>query len=174
MERVYAMTVISKSIVHNPLKQITAGQVMTREIVTVSYDWSVDRLARFLTDRAISGAPVVDDAGQVIGVVSLSDIVRQTGNEMLDLSGRPDSFYQALHDCGLSEEELATFHETMDQFVMVNDIMTRVVFEISPDTCLSKVAEAMVTGHIHRVLITENRQLKGVVSALDILKVLSA
>ena len=59
----------------NSLLSITAEEIMTRQVVTVPYDWSVDRLARFLTDKSISGAPVVDEAGQVVGVVTLSDIV---------------------------------------------------------------------------------------------------
>lgn len=156
----------------NPLLSITAGQVMTRGVVTVPYDWSVDRLARFLTDKSISGAPVVDESGKVVGVVTLSDIVRQAGSGLMDLSRRDDAFYQTLHDASLSGEEQWAFNETIDQSVLINDIMTPVVFEVAPDTPLAKVADAMVTGRIHRVLVTENRQIEGIITALDLLKAL--
>ncbi|WP_263322288.1 CBS domain-containing protein [Endozoicomonas sp. Mp262] len=155
----------------NSLLSITAEEIMTRQVVTVPYDWSVDRLARFLTDKSISGAPVVDEAGQVVGVVTLSDIVRQAGSGMVDLSRRDDDFYQTLHDACLSGEEQRAFHESVDQSVLVNDIMTPIVFEVARDTPLSKVADAMVTGRIHRVLVTENRQMQGIITALDLLKV---
>ncbi len=157
----------------NPLHTVTAEQVMTRDVLTVPFDWPVDRLARFLTDKSISGAPVADSSSKLIGVVTLSDIVRQTGNGLLDLKLRDEDFYQSMLDADLSPEDQRSFHESVDQSVLVQDIMTPVVFEVGTDTPLIKVAEAMVKGHIHRVFVTEDRKLKGIISALDLLKVIT-
>ncbi len=156
----------------NPLLSITAEEVMTKQVVTVPYDWSVDRLARFLTDKSISGAPVVDEAGQVVGVVTLSDIVRQTGSGTVDMARRDDDFYQRMHDAHLSGEDQRAFHEAVDQSVLINDIMTPVVFEVANNTPLHQVADAMVSGRIHRVLVTDKRKMKGIITSLDILKVM--
>lgn len=156
----------------NFLQSVTAAQIMTHKVISVPYDWTVDRLARFFTDKSISGAPVVDESRRLVGVVTLSDIVRQTGSGLVDLKSRDEDFYSSMLDAELSEEDMQSFHESIDQNVMVNDIMTPMVFEVEPDTPLAKVAEAMVKGRIHRVLVTEGRKLKGIISVLDILKVM--
>ncbi|MFK0570426.1 CBS domain-containing protein [Endozoicomonas sp.] len=160
----------------NPLLTMTAEQIMCQKVITVPSDWSVDRLARFLTDKAISGAPVVNTAGQLIGVVSFSDIVRQAGSGLVDMARRDNDFYSSLYstmDETLSPEDQRSFHDIIDQSVLVNDIMTPMVFEVSLETPLIQVAEAMVKGRIHRVMVTKDGSLKGVISALDLLKVMT-
>lgn len=156
----------------NPLVSMTAEEIMCEKVITVPSDWSVDRLARFLIDKSISGAPVVNDTGQLIGVVSFSDIARQAGSGLFDLAKRDDDFYSTMMDETLSPEDQRSFHDLVDQSVLVNDIMTPMVFEVSPDTPLIRVAEAMVKGRIHRVMVTKDRSLKGVISTLDLLKVM--
>ncbi|MCW7551365.1 CBS domain-containing protein [Endozoicomonas gorgoniicola] len=155
------------------LQSVTAAQIMTHKVISVPYDWTVDRLARFFTDKGISGAPVVDESRRLVGVVTLSDIVRQAGSGLVDMKCRDEDFYSSMLDAELSEEDMQSFHESIDQSVLVNDIMTPMVFEVEPDTPLVKVAEAMVRGRIHRVLVTEGRKLKGIISVLDILKVMT-
>lgn len=162
----------------NPLSTMTAGQVMCQNVITVSLDWTVSQLARFLTDKSISGAPVINSNGQFVGVVSFSDIVRQAGSGLIEK--RDDSsYYNEEMSATLSPEEQEAFHSMLDDpfliddSVLVNDIMTPMMFEVSPDTPLMQVAEAMVKGRIHRVMVTESRTLKGVISALDLLKVIT-
>ncbi|MTI12932.1 CBS domain-containing protein [Sansalvadorimonas verongulae] len=155
----------------SPWAAMTVADVMTSHVETVPLDWTMERLATFFTDKNISGAPVVDESGQLCGMVSMTDIVRQTGSGLLDLNARDDSFAEGLVDCALSDEERRNFHESLDQMVMVMDIMTPVVFRVGPDMPLVQVAEAMVKGHIHRVLVTEDKKLLGIVSSLDLLGV---
>ena len=155
------------------LRSITAGQIMTKKVESVAQDWTIDRLARFFTDKNISGAPVVDESRRLVGVVTLSDIARQTGSGLVDMERRDKDFYSSMLDAQLSEEDWRAFHESIDQNVVAMDIMTPMVFEVAPDTPVQKVVEAMVKGRIHRVLVTEGRQLKGIISALDILKMLA-
>ncbi|WP_281647845.1 CBS domain-containing protein [Parendozoicomonas sp. Alg238-R29] len=153
----------------SPWASMIAADVMTPHVETVPLDWTMERLATFLTDHDISGAPVVDESGELCGMVSVTDIVRQTGSGILDLNSRDESFEKGLLDCALSREEMRTFHESIDQVVMVTDIMTPVVFRVDPQMPLAEVADAMVKGHIHRVLVTEGKTLLGIVSALDLL-----
>ena len=155
------------------LQSVTADQVMTHKVISVPHLWTVDRLARLLTDKGISGAPVVNESGQLVGVVTLSDIVRHAGSDVVDKPAYDRDFYNSMLDAHLSEEDMYAFHESVDQNVLVNDILTPMVFEVEPDTPLTKVAEAMVNGRIHRVLVTEDGRLKGIISALDILKVMT-
>jgi hypothetical protein len=58
---------------------ISVSDIMQREVLTVENDWPLDQLARFLTDNQISGAPVIAENGNLLGVVSLTDIVRHEG-----------------------------------------------------------------------------------------------
>ncbi len=154
-------------------RQLTAADVMTRDVRTVPLDWSVDRLSRFLTDNAISGAPVVDESGRLTGVVTLTDIVRQTGSGLLDLAQRDDGFYQGLLDRELSDEEQRAFHEAVDDGVLISDIMTPVVYSVTPETPMTEMVDAMVRGHIHRVLVTQDRQVVGIVTVLDLLRIIT-
>lgn len=111
----------------NPLVSMTAEEIMCEKVITVPSDWSVDRLARFLIDKSISGAPVVNDTGQLIGVVSFSDIARQAGSGLFDLAKRDDDFYSTMMDETLSPEDQRSFHDLVDQSVLVNDIMLSLI-----------------------------------------------
>ena len=53
-----------------------AKDIMTRNVLTVSEEWTVPELARFLTNHSISGAPVTNGEGKLVGVVSVTDIAR--------------------------------------------------------------------------------------------------
>lgn len=150
--------------------EYSAADIMTDQLHTVPHDWTVDQLATFLIDHSISGAPVVDEGGILSGVVSLTDIVRQGCEQGLDLDTRDDQFYSTVTDRVLAPEEARAFRESVDEGALVADIMTPVAFEVSPNTSLLQVAEAMVRGKIHRVLVTEEGKLKGIITALDLLR----
>jgi len=53
---------------------LLAREIMTPSIKAVPQSWTVDRLARFLTDNEIAGSPVTDNNGDIIGIVTLKDI----------------------------------------------------------------------------------------------------
>ena len=60
------------------MNMLTAKDIMNTEILLAQADWSLDRLAEFFTDNYISGAPVISQDEELVGVVSLTDIVRYT------------------------------------------------------------------------------------------------
>ena len=53
---------------------VLAHEIMTPTIKAVPHNWTMDRLARFLTDNEITGSPVTDDQGDIVGIVTLKDI----------------------------------------------------------------------------------------------------
>ena len=59
---------------------ITAKEIMTREIITVNPEMTVEKLAEILWTNKISGVPVVDDDGDLIAVVTENDLIDQTKN----------------------------------------------------------------------------------------------
>ncbi|HEX9653693.1 MAG TPA: CBS domain-containing protein, partial [bacterium] len=58
------------------MKRLVAKDIMNTDVITVEEDLSVGDLANLLTDKMITGAPVVNAKGKLVGVVSMSDIVR--------------------------------------------------------------------------------------------------
>ncbi|MGD2055588.1 MAG: CBS domain-containing protein [Gammaproteobacteria bacterium] len=151
----------------------TVAEVMQREVLSVDADWSLDRLAGFLIDNSISGAPVTTGDGELVGVVSLTDIVRQ--NSMPDTdAGTRDTHDVYLYDLQrhMSDEELRVFHTQYESPVQVRDIMTPMIFKVNEDASLQEVADTMLKGRIHRVFITRGNRLTGIVTALDMLQVI--
>jgi CBS domain-containing protein len=154
--------------------QKTARDVMTTDVLTVRSDWPIDRLAEFLIQNDISGAPVVVDGGMLVGVVSLKDIVRHDSLPETRTSEdhRPPAYYVEHADLGLDEEDMESLRWGQISSVQVRDIMTPAVFNVSEDAPLADVADTMVRGRIHRVFVTRSGSLRGIITALDMLRVI--
>lgn len=152
---------------------ITVSDVMSSKVHSAEADWSLDMLAEFLIDNSISGAPVTDADGELVGVVSMTDIVRQNGTA----GNNPGS--EAAHDvyryeleCHLSHEEIKVFHTQYESPVEVRDIMTPMIFKVAEGDSIKEVAETMLKGNIHRVFVTRGNKLIGIVTTMDMLKVI--
>ena len=155
------------------MSRLTAKDLMTPDVLVARADWSLDRLADFFINNYISGAPVVAENDELIGVVSSTDIVR---HDSLHIN---DSDPAAIHEYyfhGLenryAREEIATLHIQTEPRVTVRDIMTPVVFDVQEETPLPVVADTLIRGHIHRLFVTRQKKIVGVLTALDLLKVI--
>ena len=144
--------------------------VMTRELLTVGADWTLDELKGFLLEHGISGAPVVDNGGKLIGVVSSTDLLRS--NNTKTNNTRTNNFFVSTLDRPLAADELASMHLQAQSSRSVRDVMTPVMFQIAEDSSLDEVADMMARGRIHRVLVTNGTKVTGIVSALDLVRVL--
>ena len=154
------------------ITEVTVGSIMQRNVLSVEDDWPMNRLASFLTDNQISGAPVTGKNGKLVGVVSLTDIVRYDSSpEGRESSRSTHEYYLHTLESHVASEEARTYHVEHDSATKVRDIMTPMIFEIPEDATVQEAADTMVKGHIHRLLVTKNKQISGIVTALDILKV---
>jgi predicted transcriptional regulator len=126
----------------------TAKDVMTSPVLGVRPDMTVGELAAFLARNQITGAPVLDAQQRVVGVVSNSDLAQT------------DRAKTRAHDSYVDGETL------------VEDIMTPGVFMVKEDAPLAILARTMVHGRVHRLFVAQGRHVVGVVSSLDLLKVL--
>lgn len=153
------------------MKKVTAAQLMSRKILAVSPDWSVERLMGFLTDHRISGAPVIGDDGKPIGVVSHTDIARN--GALTSPRGRPEdhALYRSPEDAA-SAEELARARLAAGSAAKVRDIMTPMIFAVDVGDTVQEVAEMMITGRIHRVFVSEAGKLTGVITSMDLLPII--
>jgi CBS domain-containing protein len=152
---------------------MTVADIMRSEVLAAGVDWSLETLADFLVDNSISGAPVTTQNGELVGVVSLTDIVRQSsmGNSHTESGSTHDVYLYEL-ESQMSRDEIRVFHAQEDSTVRVSDIMTPMIFRVDPDTSLQEIAETMLKGRIHRVFVTEDGRLTGIVTALDMLQVI--
>ena len=156
------------------VRGMTVADVMRREILAADADWSLETLADFLIDNNISGAPVTTDDNELLGVVSLTDIVRQGQvHENSAPTGPHDVYlYELELESRIGREELRVFHTREDSPVRVRDIMTPMIFSVTRDTRLQEVADTMLKGGIHRVFITDGTRLTGIATTLDLMQVL--
>jgi CBS domain-containing protein len=149
----------------------TAGDLMRPDPVSVRAEATLQEAIRFLTDRGFSAAPVIDEAGRPVGVLSLTDIVihdRETikpGNALPAFYVRPE-----LEECPASstpERVLAVDA----QRTRVRDLMTPAVFSISTGSTAARVVEEMLALKVHRLFaVDQSGVLVGVISALDVLR----
>jgi predicted transcriptional regulator len=154
------------------MRKITARDLMNPEMLTVSDSMSVRELARFLLSKQISGAPVTDDDGDLVGVVSLTDVAAAASNDVSVGAdrGNPDFYLHDLEEA-FSEEEIRRFHiEEGD--LSVADIMTPTVYSVDEDAPVSEVARIMLDGHLHRILVTADGAAVGIISTSDLLGLL--
>jgi len=154
------------------MPQLTASDVMSTQVLAARPDMTVHELASFLTENQITGAPVLDAQGRLVGVVSETDIaesesdraelVRDHSDPELDLRGWEDK---------ANVEDMRHLHVEGGELT-VRDIMTPTAYTIPHDTPVAKIARTMIAGRIHRLLVTRGGRVVGIVASLDLLKLL--
>jgi len=154
------------------MKYTSAADLMTDDVQNVGADWPIERVAQFLIDHEISGAPVVKE-GALAGVISLTDIARYNSTAGEPASDRPASFYRTELETSYAEEELETLRVSQDAETTAEHVMTPQVYDVSPHTSIQQVAQVMHRGGIHRVFVTEDGEIQGVITSLDMVKVVA-
>ena len=143
---------------------------MSPRVLRVRDDLSVAQLATFLTDHEISGAPVEDAGGRLVGVVSVADVTSAT-SAPVGAGARSGGFFSHDWDAPPAVEDLRrTAAGSRD--LLVRDIMTRGVYSVPEETPVADVAEIMLDSHIHRLLVTQGAQTVGIISSTDLLGLL--
>lgn len=142
------------------------SEVMCDEVIKVDPEMTLPELAQLFTDRKISGAPVVDAGGRLLGVVSQTDLVRS--RRELDYSGEPPSFYG---EAGMIP---SGFHVESIETTRARDVMTPVVHSADESTPVERLAALMLEKKVHRLILTRRGRLSGIVSSMDLLKALAA
>lgn len=155
------------------MKWNSAKDLMTSDVKTVEADWPVDRVAEFLIDHEISGAPVVQE-GQLVGVISLTDIARYSSTAGDPASERPAAYYRSELEASYAEEDLGNLRVTEGGETTAEHVMTPQVYDVNPHTSIQQVAQVMHRGGIHRVFVTKDGEIRGIITALDMLQVVAA
>ncbi len=140
------------------------SEVMTRKVFAVGPGTSIESAARLLAQKRVSGAPVVLPNGEVVGVVSISDLVdpdREAGGEV------GDAHYYLLE--GGSAVEFGD--PTIPRDGNVSEVMTASVLAIGPDVSIVEAGRQMVSLGVHRMLVVDaSKILVGIVSVIDLVR----
>lgn len=122
---------------------IYASDIMVKDVITVEETTSLKDVARILAENKITGAPVVNAEGDLVGVISESDIVRKTNN------------------IGAWSPNQA------------GQIMTKPAVTVTPTETLQRVCEMMHNRRLHRVVVAEGKQIHGILTTMDILRAIA-
>jgi CBS domain-containing protein len=143
---------------------MNASDAMTREILSVGPDTTVAEAIRTMLDNRISGLPVIDEAGRLVGILTEGDLMRrgETGTERQ----RPRWLEILMGPGRLAGEYVRTHGRKVD------GIMTRDVVSVTPETPLREVVELMERRRIKRVPVLDGDVPVGILSRADLLRAL--
>ena len=144
--------------------------IMTTDVVSAKRGTPVNELAKLMGARDISGVPVLDDDGSVVGIVTELDMIVR--NTRLDMP----RFIQIL-DLGRIPLERRSDYEHRMQHMLgtrAEDLMSEEVVTVSPDDSVEDLAELMVKRRVNPVPVVENGKLVGIVSRADIIDMMAA
>ena len=150
---------------------LTAKDVMTTAVIAVAADMPVEELAEFLIEHGISGAPVLGNDDELVGVVSLTDIARHDGFPTTGSRSTEDYMHVELKVEALDAEDLEGFRMGRTSTTTARDIMTPAVFGVVEDMPVQDVADYMLRGKIHRQFVTRGKVVIGVITAMDLLPI---
>ena len=145
---------------------LTANDVMTTEVITVSPETPVPDVARLLHERGISGVPVVDTDGTVIGIVSEGDLIGHAGT----IGEQRRSWWLRL----LTGEDALARDYAKTHARSVRDVMTARVISVPDTASLADIARRMEKHGIKRVPVVRDGRLVGIVSRGNLLQALAA
>jgi CBS domain-containing protein len=146
----------------------TAQDIMTARPVCAKVGMTIRAVARIFDEHQVSGAPVVDAKGRLVGVVSRTDLVKRysvAGDDrdpmmLVELFGST----RGAAGSGLEPSGL----------LLIEDFMTTDPVTAEPSTPVQEVANRMLAGRVHRVIIVDAKLAPvGVVTSLDLVRVLA-
>jgi CBS domain-containing protein len=145
----------------------SAQELMHPNPISIRDSANIQELITLLTDKGFSAAPVIDEAGHPVGVVSRSDVLVHERERTTAVE--PALEYYREEELAISRHE--GFHVEQVDHTAVRDIMTPAVFTVTPDTRAREVVAQMLKLHVHRLFVVdETGVLIGVISSFDVLR----
>lgn len=144
---------------------LKAKDIMTRDVITVKPTTTIEELARIFIEKKISGAPVVDDNGDVIGIVTENDLISQNKRLHIPTVVRLFDAFIMLDSPSKIEKEIKRMAA-----VTVSDICVRDVITVTEDTAVEDIAAIMSEKKVHLIPVVEGKKVRGIIGKMDIIK----
>ena len=146
---------------------MNVADIMTREIVSVPTDMRVGQIARVFREHQLSGLPVIDEAGELVGIITELDMVKRHARPQMPAFLPLLGVYVPLRT--------KDYRESLRRItgVVASDIMTTPVNTTRPDASVEDAATVMVSNRSNPLpVVDEDGHMVGIISRTDILRVI--
>lgn len=146
-------------------EELRAKDIMTKDVITVKKDHTVNQVIEILMNKNISGVPVVNDEDQVIGIVTEGDLIYRS--KKLEIPR-----YFTILDSYIFLDNTKKMEEQIRKMVgyRVEDIMTKDVIVVDKEDTLEEIATIMTKKSVNRVPVVADTKLVGIVTRRDIIR----
>lgn len=146
---------------------VKAKEIMSKDVISVHKDTTIKEIAKVLIDNKISGVPVIDEGGNLVGMVSEGDLLhKETSPRLPDVVNILGAiiYYNGVQ----------RYNEDFKKLIaeQAESIMTRKVITVSEETEVDAIAKLMLEHGIKRVPVMNGRKMVGIISRADIIKLL--
>jgi CBS domain-containing protein len=143
-----------------------AHQIMTRSVITVTPEATIVEAANIMLQKHVSGLPVVDAAGKLVGVVSEGDFIRRSEIGTQRKRGR---WLRFILGPGKSASDFVHEHGRK-----ISEVMTRSPLTIADDTALAEIVELMEKNNVKRLPVIRADMVVGIVSRANLLQAVAS
>jgi CBS domain-containing protein len=159
------------------MQDIFAADVMESDVVTFRPSTPITEALQTFEELRISGAPVVDEYGRIVGMLTTADVARSSHSSegRIDAEGGNAAMtepFDAESEDGMDTEDVVLSMEDYGAQVSerptVGDWMSTPVRSAAPEWTLVQVCRLMKQEHIHRVPVVKDRRLVGIISSFDV------
>jgi CBS domain-containing protein len=144
---------------------LTAKDIMTKDVLVVNPDTSIEELSSLLVKNEVSGVPVVDDSGELTGIVTENDLISR--NKRLHIPT-----VVSFLDAAIYLESSRKFEQEVKRLTAtrVAEICTRKVVTITEDTTVADIAELMSVKKVYLLPVLKDGKIVGIVGKRDMVK----
>jgi CBS domain-containing protein len=143
-----------------------AHQIMTRSVITVTPQTTIVDAANLMLERHVSGLPVVDTNGKLVGIVSEGDFIRRSEIGTGRKRGR---WLRFILGPGKSASDFVHEHGRK-----VSEVMTKSPLTITEDTALADIVEMMERNNVKRLPVVRDDKVVGIVSRANLLQAVAS
>jgi nucleotide-binding universal stress UspA family protein/predicted transcriptional regulator len=148
--------------------KIKVSDVMSREVIAVRADTGIQEIARLLKENRIGGVPVIDDDGNVVGMVNKGNLFLKRKRAPYGIAmDAPMLFGQFIEP-----ENLAEIYQEA-RYLTAADVMSEATVTVDPQDQVGRVAETMMWRGLRRVPVVHDGKLVGIISRSDIIGLLA-
>jgi len=144
------------------MSELLAKDIMTKKVITVSKDATVEKSIRIFLKNNISGAPVIDEDNKMVGIICEADII-------VKMSSLP--FSMSFSFAFLDSYESYTKNTKEYLETRIEEIMSKKIKTVTEDMTLSKVVNIMINNNLNRIPVVDNHnKLSGIITRADIMR----
>ncbi len=144
---------------------LKAKDIMTTDVITVKPSTTIEELSKKLMEHNISGVPVVNDEGDLLGIVTENDLISQNKRLHIPTVMRLFDAFIVLESPGKIEKEIKKMTATT-----VDEICTKKVMTVTEDTAVEDIATIMSDKKVHLIPVVQGKKIRGIIGKMDLIK----